>query len=133
MIRFYAGALMLVALTTASADAQANQAPTPSSSAALVGNWQGTIASPHGGDATMHLVIARDSTATGLTISIEYAGFADLPKAYGSEIKLEKNGIRWTHEIGPNSCTNLAVLVNGTLDGETSCGEVAIRFSLKKS
>lgn len=127
-----AACALLTCTSIASAQHPANHTPPVGSShgadsthAHLLGVWEGTFKS-HGPSGEIRLEFTKDSV---LRVRTEFVG-----QGFGNGasylVTTDKNSLTWSQVLMEHECKTWAVLANGVLDGELSCGDVT--FSVKK-
>ena len=96
--------------------------------AALLGTWEGTFNSDAVGSGGMKLVITKDGAWKGMiTLSRDESMTVE-----AAEFTIKGNELSWSLGLHGAVCTSTATRDGGVMKGETSCGQPAFTFELKK-
>jgi hypothetical protein len=136
MMRVIIAAIVAIMLCAMPALAQSHgsrqgAAHTDSLSAKYVGQWEGSMTSPHGSAEGLKLVVTRDSVGHwkgAMTFP------PDAPMAAGElkNVQASHDALTWAQTFGGMSCKGSAVLLGTTLRGESVCGHVSLSFLLHR-
>ena len=126
----FALVLLFSAVCVLPAGAQKSQ-PTPADSAKakFAGTWEGTYQSDHAPDGGMRLTVARDSVWKA---TLDISADQPIPTREVTDFEVDGNNVYWNQELMGMPCKSSAVLVDGTLKGETNCGHGGLTFTLRK-
>lgn len=96
--------------------------------AATIGTWEGTFNSDAVGSGGMKLVITKDGAWKAvITLSRDETMTVD-----AAAFSVKGNELTWTIGLHGSPCTSTATREGHVIKGETSCGQPAFTFELKK-
>ena len=96
--------------------------------AAVIGTWEGTFNSEAVGSGGMKLVITKDGAWKAvITLSRDESMTAD-----AAAFTVKGNELSWNLDLHGSVCTSTAAREGTVIKGETSCGQPAFTFELKK-
>lgn len=120
--------LFALALTAAAAQAQQHQHQDRDQHQALIGTWEGTFNSEAVGTGGMKLVITMDAGWKAvITLSRDETMSAD-----ATSFTVKGNELSWELGLHGTICTSTATRDVSVIRGETSCGQPAFTFELRK-
>ena len=122
LVRFMFAALTLTATPALAQHQQGTD------EAATIGTWEGTFNSESVGTGGMKLVITKDGAWKAvITVSRDESMTAD-----AASFSVKGNELTWTLALHGTLCTSTATREGSVMKGETSCGQPAFTFELKK-